>query len=87
MTTLEITLPDQVARDARAAGLLAPEALERLLREAIERRAAVDDLFETMDRATAMDLPEMSMDEIQAEVDAVRAERRARRERERAGRP
>ncbi|MDH4134414.1 MAG: hypothetical protein OEV31_06460 [Gammaproteobacteria bacterium] len=86
MTTVQITLPDQLAQEAQAAGLLAAEAMERLLREAIERRAAVDQLFAAMDRAAAADLPEMSMEEIQAEVDAVRAERRARRERERAGR-
>ena len=86
MTTVQITLPDQLAQDAQAAGLLAPDALEKLLREAMERRAAVNQLFEAMDRAAAMNLPEMSMEEIQAEVDAVRAERRARRERERAGR-
>jgi hypothetical protein len=86
MTTVQITLPDQLAQDAQAAGLLSAEAMERLLREAMERRAAVDQLFAAMDRAAAADLPEMSMEEIQAEVDAVRAERRARRERERAGR-
>lgn len=86
MTTVQITLPDQLARDAQAAGLLSAEAMEKLLREAMERRAAVDQLFAAMDRAAAADLREMSMEEIQAEVDAVRAERRARRERERAGR-
>lgn len=78
MTTVQITLPDQLALDAQAAGLLTAEAMERLLREAMERRAAVDQLFAAMDRAAAADLPEMSMEEIQAEVDAVRDERRAR---------
>lgn len=78
MTPVQITLPDQLALDAQAAGLLSAEAMERLLREAMERRAAVDQLFAAMDRAAAADLPEMSMEEIQAEVDAVRDERRAR---------
>ena len=86
MTTVQITLPDQLARDAQAAGLLSAEAIEQLLREAIERRAAVDRLFGAMDHLAAAKLPEMTMEEIQAEVDAVRAERRARIERERAGR-
>jgi len=81
MTTVQITLPDQLARDAQAAGLLSAEAIEQLLREAIERRAAVDRLFGAMDRLAAAKLPEMTMEEIQAEVDAVRAERRARSER------
>jgi hypothetical protein len=78
MTTVQITLPDQLAADAQRAGLLTPQALEALLREAIERREAVDQMFEAMDRIQAADLPPMSEDEIQAEIDAVRAERRAR---------
>ena len=57
MTTVQITLPDQLALDAQAAGLLSAEAMERLLREAMERRAAVDQLFAAMDRAAAADLP------------------------------
>ncbi len=80
MTTLEIKLSDTLAKEARAAGLLAPETLERLLREAL-RLKAVDDLFEVVDRLAAADIPPMTMEEIQAEVDAVRKARR-----ERAGR-
>lgn len=80
MTTLEINLPDALAREAREAGLLTPEAIERLLREAV-RRKAVDELFEAADRMAAANIPPMTMEEIQAEVDAVRNARR-----ERAGR-
>lgn len=87
MTTVQISLPDELARDAQAAGLLSPVALARLLREAIERRTAVDRMFEAMDRATAAGVPEMTMEQIQAEVEAVRAERRARHEHDRARRP
>lgn len=32
MTTVEITLPDQLAQEAHRAGLLTPEAIERMLR-------------------------------------------------------
>ena len=35
MATLEITLPDDLAQQAADAGLLAPEAIEHLLREAL----------------------------------------------------
>jgi len=80
MTTLEIKLSDTLAKEAQAAGLLAPETLERLLREAL-RFKAVDDLFEVADRLAAANIPPMTMEEIQAEVDAVRKARR-----ERAGR-
>lgn len=38
MTQVILMLPEAVARDAEAAGLLRPEALEELLREEIRRR-------------------------------------------------
>ena len=77
---LIVSLPDTLADEAKAAGLLTPKAIERLLREAV-RRNAVNELFETADRLAAADIPPMTMQEIQAEVDAVRQTRR-----ERAGR-
>ena len=42
MTTLEVQLdlPDRLAREAQAAGLLTPRALSRLLMDAMRRRAA-----------------------------------------------
>ena len=40
MTELKLTLPDRLAREAREAGLLSPRALQRLLREAMHRRAS-----------------------------------------------
>lgn len=77
MTTLEINLPDSLAREAKAAGLLAPEAIERLLRDAVRQRA-VEELVADADRLAAVDLPPMTTEEVQAEIDALRAERRAR---------
>lgn len=77
---LRVDLPDGLANEAKAAGLLTPEAIERLLREAV-RRKGVDELFEAADRMAAANIPPMTMQEIQAEVDAVRKARR-----ERAGR-
>lgn len=44
----------------------------------MERREAVEELFATMDRIQAGNPPPMTEDEIQAEIDAARAERRAR---------
>jgi hypothetical protein len=55
-------------------------SLERLLREAV-RRNGVNELFETADRLAAANIPPMTMQEIQAQVDALRQARR-----ERAGR-
>lgn len=39
---LIVNLPDPLAKEAKAAGLLAPRAIEKLLREAIERRKQLD---------------------------------------------
>jgi hypothetical protein len=83
MTTLElkVDLPDSLANEAKAAGLLNPEAIEAMLRETLRKRR-VDELFAAADRIAASNIPPMTMEEIQAEVDAVRKARR-----ERAGRP
>ncbi|TRZ94112.1 MAG: hypothetical protein D4R84_09445 [Rhodocyclaceae bacterium] len=77
MTTIQIELPDATAQAARDAGLLTPPVLERLLNDAL-RRKGVNELFEKMDELADANFPPMTMEEIQAEVDAVRAERRTR---------
>ena len=71
----KVNLPDTLASEAKAAGLLTPQAIERLLREAV-RAQSVNELFEAADRMAATDIPPMTMQEIQAEVDAVRKARR-----------
>lgn len=78
MTTLTIDLPEKLAREAQAAGLLSPEALAEILEEAVRRQAGRR-LVESARRIHAAGVPPMSDDEIVAEVRAVRAERRARR--------
>jgi hypothetical protein len=78
MTTIQIELPEATAQAARAAGLLTPQALARLLDEALKRRQAADALLSIADRVAAAAIPPMSMEEINAEVKAARAERRAR---------
>lgn len=81
MTRLDIRLelPDTLAQEARQAGLLAPEKLESLLREAL-RKQACDRLFAAMDRMAAVEEPPpMTAAEVQAEIEAARRERRAER--------
>ncbi len=77
MTTLEIklSLSDKVANDAQAAGLLTPAAIETLIAEAL-RKKAYDELLSIADRVEAAGIPPMSMEEINAEIEAYRAERR-----------
>lgn len=78
MTTVQITLPDQLAQEAQRAGLLAPAELERWLREQLKTQR-VDEFFCALDRMAAVDEPAvMSPEEVAQEVAAMRAERRAR---------
>jgi hypothetical protein len=70
MTTIQIELPEATAQAARAAGLLTPQALARLLDAAIKRQKAADALLSIADRIAAAGIPPMSMDEINAEVKA-----------------
>jgi hypothetical protein len=72
---LKLALPDPLAREAEAAGLLTSEAIERLLREEVRRRR-VDRLFAAADRLAALDLPSLTEAEVEAEIQAARAERR-----------
>jgi uncharacterized protein YaaR (DUF327 family) len=80
MTTLELTLnlPDELASKAQAAGLLNSEAIEKLLREQLRKQAG-EELRAMLDKIDASGEAPMSQDEIQAEINAYRAERRAKR--------
>jgi hypothetical protein len=78
MTKIQIELPDLTAKAAREAGLLTSQALDRLLTEALRRRQAADSLLSIADRVAGAGVQPMSMDEINAEIKADRAERRQR---------
>jgi hypothetical protein len=74
-TTVEITLPDELAQEARQAGLLSPGRLEQWLREQIRARR-MDDLFTAMDAMAKVDEPaEMSPEDIAMEMAEMRAAR------------
>jgi len=77
MTELTVKLPDELARQILAAGLLDEAALEKVFREAL-RKQAVGELCTALDEIEAARLPPMTEAEVQAEIDAARAERRAR---------
>ena len=77
MTEVTMTLSDTHAQEARAAGLLTPQAVEAMLRERL-RNQRVNELFTSMGKMATVDMP-MTEAEIQAEIEAARAERRARR--------
>ena len=78
MTTVTITLPDQLAQEAERAGLLSQAAMEKLLREQLQSRRQ-DELFTAMDRMAQTPEPSaMTPEEIAGEIRAVREQRRAR---------
>ena len=78
MTTVQITLPDQLAQDAQRAGLLSSGSLERWLRDELKTQR-VDDLFAAMDRMASVDEPAvMSPEEVSREIATMRAQRRAK---------
>jgi hypothetical protein len=78
MKRIEIELSDATAEAAGAAGLLTPQALERLLTEEIKRRKAAKSLLSVADRVAAAGIGPMSMEEVNAEVKAARIGRRQR---------
>lgn len=78
MTTVQISLPDDLAQEAKRAGVLSPEMLERWVREQLQAQRA-DGLVAAMDRIQAVDdSAAMSPEEVAVEIAAMRAEQRAR---------
>jgi hypothetical protein len=76
MAKVQISLPDQLAKDAQRAGLLSSDRLEQWLREQLDTKR-VDELFSAMDRMAAAPEPAaMTPDEVAREIAAMRAERR-----------
>jgi hypothetical protein len=76
MARIQIELSDITAQAASEAGLLTPQALDRLLTDALRRRQAADSLLVIADRVAAAGIEPMSTDEINAEIKASRAEQR-----------
>jgi len=72
-----LELPEDLEREARKAGLFAPDAVEAIFREQL-RRFYLGELLRDAREMAADNIPPMKVEEIQAEVDAVRAERRRR---------
>ncbi len=75
MTTVQITLPDELAQKAANAGLLTAEALEAMLREQLRRRDG-EALQAMWQRGPLDELTPETEQLIVEEVRKVRAERR-----------
>ena len=77
MTTVEVklNLPDQIAQEAKRAGLLNGRAIERLIEEAV-RREAGNKLLDAMQRLREANVPPLTEEEIAQEVIDARATRK-----------
>jgi len=75
VTTIEITLPDSLAEEAKGAGLLSPEAIEDLLRSKLASDR-LKRLQQARDRLSARPEEAMTQEEIHAEIKAYRQEQR-----------
>jgi hypothetical protein len=76
--TVQLDLPEQVAKRARDAGLLDPKRLATLIARELSLEAGQRGFFEMVRQIREQPGAPMSMEEIQAEVDAVRAEKLTR---------
>ncbi len=76
--TIQLDLPEALVKEAQANGLLESAPIGDLLVTELRRRKAAAELGKVLDAIRAQPGEPMTMEEIQAEVDAVRAERRAR---------
>jgi hypothetical protein len=72
---LKLVLPERLAREAEANGLLTPAAIEALLRDELRRRR-VNRLFAAADRLASIDAPTLTEAEVEAEISAARQSHR-----------
>jgi hypothetical protein len=78
MTTLQITLPDQLVQEAQRAGLVSSDTIERLLRVQLKTRH-LGELFKAIDQIAAVNIPAaMSPEEVAEKIRAMRTQRNSR---------
>ena len=75
MATVQITIPDALAKEAAAEGLLEPGAIEAILRERLAA-ARVAKMQAMRFKFSPGGTPHLTAEEIEAEIKAYRAERR-----------
>ena len=79
--TIELDLPDALVNEARSKGLFQSGQMGDLVAEELGRRKAAEELEKILAKIRAHPGEPMTAEEIQAEIKAVRAERRARENR------
>jgi hypothetical protein len=78
--TVQLDLPEALAEQARAEGLLQAPRLAAILEEEVERTRLARETIAMLNEIRSQPGEPMSLEEIQKIVDQVRTERRGRRE-------
>jgi hypothetical protein len=76
--TVQLDLPDSLAAEAKEKGLLDPQRLMQLVEREVKLDKPIQEFREMVEQMRRYPDEPMTMDEIQAVVNEVRAERRAR---------
>ncbi len=76
--TIQVELPDALVKEAQANGLLESKRLGELLSNELDRARARKHFGDMLEYVRSRPGEPMSMEELQAEVNAVREERRRR---------
>jgi len=76
--TIQLDLPDALVKEAKANGLLEPRRLGERLNEELRRERARKDLGRVLSELHSLPGQPMSPEEIQAEIDVLREQRRRR---------
>jgi len=76
--TVQLDLPDSLAAEAKAKGLLEPQRLTQMVEREMNLEKPIQEFREMVEQMRQFPDEPMTMDEIQAVVNEVRAERRAR---------
>lgn len=76
--TIQVDLPEDVIREARSLGLLEGKRMTAMLAEEVRRRRAGQELKKTLDQTRTLTGEPMTMEEVNAEIEAARKERRGR---------
>jgi len=74
MVQILLNLPEELAEQAAAAGILEEDKMRALISAEVERQAKISRLFESMKKLQQTNT--LSQEEIDAEIEAYRAEQR-----------
>ncbi|MCC6457131.1 MAG: hypothetical protein IT328_19410 [Caldilineaceae bacterium] len=75
--TLTLNLPQELLDEAKSAGLLTAEQIERWITDELDRKRKLDRFFGKLERLAKVE-PPITTDEINAEIETYRREKRQR---------